>query len=254
MLVRNSITPDDAWGFTIFDRNACRKKIEEMRHGGHYEPIETRGTVLFPQPGGGSNWGGGAFDPQRNLLVTPVSQIPYYVKLLPKAEVDPEYAKRPEAGAPMQGPGLIGGTPYGVKQGPLMSPSFSPCTAPPWELLVAVDMAKGEIRWKVPFGVLDKLMPVPIPLKYGTPAAGGPIITAGGLIFIGATADARIRAYDIDTGKQVWEFKAPTAAQATPMTYMLNGRQYVVFAAGGHSWFYPAGIDDYVLAFALPKK
>ena len=135
-----------------------------------------------------------------------------------------------------------------------MSPSFSPCTAPPWELLVAVDMAKGEIRWQVPFGVLDKLMPVPIPLKYGTPAAGGPIITAGGLIFIGATADARIRAYDIDTGKQVWEFKAPTAAQATPMTYMLNGRQYVVFAAGGHSWFYSQGIDDYLLAFALPQK
>ena len=95
VLVRNSITPDDAWGFTVFDRNACRKKIEEMRHGSHYEPIMTRGTVLFPQPGGGANWGGGAFDPQRNLLVTPVSQIPYYVKLLPKAEVDPEYAKRP---------------------------------------------------------------------------------------------------------------------------------------------------------------
>lgn len=254
VLVRNTITPDDAWGFTVFDRLACRRRIEELRHGSHYEPIVTRGTLLFPQPGGGSNWGGGAFDPQRNLLVTPVSQIPYYVKLVPKEEVDPEYAKRPEAGAPMQGPGYIGGTPYGVKQGPLMSPSFSPCTAPPWELLVAVDMAEGEIKWKVPFGVLDKLMPVPIPLNYGTPAAGGPIITAGGLIFIGATADARIRAYDIDTGEQVWEYRAPTAAQATPMTYMVNGRQYVVFAAGGHSWFYPWGIDDYLLAFALPEK
>lgn len=253
VLVRNTITPDDAWGFTVFDRLACRRKIEELRHGSHYEPIVTRGTLLFPQPGGGSNWGGGAFDPQRNLLVTPVSQIPYYVKLVPKEEVDPEYAKRPEAGAPMQGPGYIGGTPYGVKQGPLMSPSFSPCTAPPWELLVAVDMAEGEIKWKVPLGVLDKLMPVPIPLNYGTPAAGGPIITAGGLIFIGATADARIRAYDIDTGEQVWEYRAPTAAQATPMTYMVNGRQYVVFAAGGHSWFYPWGIDDYLLAFALPQ-
>lgn len=252
VLVRNTITPDDAWGFTVFDRNACRQKIAGMRHGSQYEPMDTRGTVLFPQPGGGSNWGGGAFDPERNLLVTPVSQIPYYVKLVPRAEVDPEYAKRPEAGAPMQGPGYIGGTPYGVKQGPLMSPSFSPCTAPPWELLMAVDMDKGEIKWKVPFGVLDKLMPVPIPLRYGTPAAGGPIITAGGLIFIGATADARIRAYDIDTGEQVWEYQAPTAAQATPMTYSVNGRQYVVFAAGGHSWFYAKGIDDYLLAFALP--
>jgi quinoprotein glucose dehydrogenase len=253
VLVRDQITPDDAWGFTAFDRGKCREKIASFRYGGHYEPIMTRGTVLYPQPGGGPNWGGGAFDPQRNLLVTPVSQIPYYVQLIPKEQVDPEYAKRPEAGAPMQGPGYIGGTPYGVKQGPLMSPSFSPCTAPPWELLVAVDMAKGEIVWKVPFGVLDKLMPVPVPLKWGTPAAGGPIITASGLIFIGATADARIHAFDVENGREIWVYKAPTAAQATPMTYMVNGRQYVVFAAGGHDWFYPKGISDYLLAFALPE-
>ena len=97
-------------------------------------------------------------------------------------------------------------------------------------------------------------MPVPIPLNYGTPSAGGPIITAGGLVFIRATADARIRAYDIETGEQVWEYEAPTAAQATPMTYIANGRQYVVFAAGGHSWYYPWGIDDYLLAFALPER
>jgi quinoprotein glucose dehydrogenase len=98
------------------------------------------------------------------------------------------------------------------------------------------------------------MMPVPLPLKYGTPSAGGPIVTAGGLVFIGATSDARVRAYDIDTGEQVWEYKAPTAAQATPMTYMVNGRQYVVFAAGGHSWYYNFGIDDYLLAFALPDR
>jgi quinoprotein glucose dehydrogenase len=116
-----------------------------------------------------------------------------------------------------------------------------------------VDMAKGEIVWKVPFGVLDKLMPVPVPLKWGTPAAGGPIITASGLIFIGATADARIHAFDVENGREIWVYKAPTAAQATPMTYMVNGRQYVVFAAGGHDWFYPKGISDYLLAFALPE-
>lgn len=253
VLVRNTISADDAWGFTPYDRGVCRKKIEALRHGTQYEPISTQGTLLYPQPGGGANWGGGAFDPVRNLLVTPVSQIPYYVRLLPKDKVDPEFSKRPEAGAPMQKPGLIGGTPYGVEQGPLMSPFFSPCTAPPWELLVAVDMAKGEIRWRVPLGVLDKLMPVPVPLKWGTPAAGGPIITGSGLIFIGATADARIRAFDVESGAVVWHRKVPTAAQATPMTYMVNGRQYVVFAAGGHSWFYAKGIDDYLLAFALPK-
>lgn len=254
VLVRNTLSPDDAWGFTLFERNYCRKLIEGMRHGSHYEPLMQRGTILYPQVGGGANWGGGAFDPQRNLLVTPVSQIPYYVKLLPREEVDPEYAKRPEAGAPMQEPGYMGDTPYGVKQGPLMSYSFTPCTAPPWNLLVAVDMAEGEIKWKIPFGTLDKLMPVPIPLKFGTPSAGGPIVTGGGLVFIGATSDARIRAFDIDTGEQLWETEAPTSAQATPMTYMVNGRQYVVFAAGGHSWYYAKGIDDYLLAYALPNS
>jgi quinoprotein glucose dehydrogenase len=254
VLVRNTISPDDAWGFTVFDKNACRKKIASMRHGSQYEPIMTTGTILYPQPGGGPNWGGGAFDPQRNLLITPVSQIPYYVKLIPRAEVDPEYAKRPEAGAPMQGPGYLGDTPYGVKQGPLMSPSFTPCTAPPWNMLVAVDMVSGEIRWKIPFGRLDKLMPFPIPLNLGGPSAGGPIITASGLIFIGATPDSRVHAYDIETGKELWEMRAPTSAMSTPMTYEVNGRQYVVFTAGGHSWYDAKGVDDHVLAYALPVK
>jgi quinoprotein glucose dehydrogenase len=253
VLVRNSISVDDAWGFTVFDRNACRKKIASMRHGSHYEPMSTQGTIMYPQPGGGSNWGGGAFDPKRNLLVTPVSQIPYYVKLIPREEVDPEQASKPGAGAPMQGPGYIGGTPYAVEQGPLFSPSFSPCTAPPWNMLVAVDMVEGDIKWKIPFGTLDKLMPVPIPLNFGTPSAGGPIITGGGLIFIGATSDSQVHAYDIDTGEVLWQVTAPTSAQATPMTYEADGRQFVIFAAGGHSWYYPQGIDDYLLAYALPE-
>jgi len=254
VLVRNTLSPDDAWGFTFFDRNACRKKIESMRHGGHYEPITTQGTIMYPQIGGGSNWGGGAFDPSRNLLVTPVSQIPYYVQFLPRDQVDPEYAKRPEAGAPMQKPGYLGDTPYGVRQGPLMSPSFTPCTAPPWNMLVAVDMAAGEIRWKIPFGRLDKLMPFPIPLNLGAPSAGGPIVTASGLIFIGATPDDRLHAYDIDTGEELWEQRAPTSAMSTPMTYEADGRQFVVFAAGGHSWYDAKGVNDYVLAYALPAK
>jgi quinoprotein glucose dehydrogenase len=104
----------------------------------------------------------------------------------------------------------------------------------------------------VPFGRLDKLTPVPIPLNFGAPTAGGPIVTAGGLIFIGATPDNRVHAYDIETGEEVWTWQAPTSAMATPMTYAVDGRQYVVFAAGGHSWYDAKGVDDYVIAFALP--
>ena len=252
-LVRQGISADDAWGFTAFDRSYCRQQIESLRHGEMFQPPSEQGTIMYPQVGGGANWGGGAFDPQRNLLIAPVSQIPYMIRLVPNEDIDPEQAKKPAAGAPMQGPGYIGGTPYGLEQGPLMSPFFSPCTAPPWNLLVAVDMSVGEIKWKVPFGVLDKLVPVPIPLKWGAPSAGGPIITAGGLIFIGATADSRFRAYDIDTGQEVWQFELPTSAMASPMTYEVDGRQYVVIAAGGHSWYYSMGIDDYLMAFALPE-
>jgi len=253
-LVRQGISPEDAWGFTYFDRNVCRRKIEALRHGSMYTPPTTQGTALYPQIGGGSNWGGGAFDPQRNLLVTPVSQMPYFIRMVPNEEVaDPATAKLPHAGAPMQPPGFIGGTPYAVEQGPLMSPFFSPCTAPPWNKLVAVDMAMGEIKWEIPFGVLDKLVPVPLPLNWGAPSAGGPIITAGGLIFIGATADARFRAFDIDTGEELWQDMLPTSAMATPMTYERDGRQFVVIAAGGHSWYYAHGVDDYLLAYALPE-
>jgi len=252
-LVRQGITPDDAWGFTYFDRRVCRQKIEALRYGSMYTPPTTQGTALYPQIGGGSNWGGGAFDPQRNLLVTPISQIPYFIRLIPRDEVDPETANLPNAGAPMQPAGYIGGTPYAVEHGPLMSPFFSPCTAPPWNKLVAVDMAMGEIKWEIPFGVLDKLVPVPLPLNWGAPSAGGPIITAGGLIFIGATSDSRFRAFDIDTGEELWQAMLPTSAMATPMTYEAGGRQFVVIAAGGHSWYYSKGIDDYLLAFALPR-
>ena len=254
VLMREGITPDDAWGFTMFDREACRRRIAALRYGATmYTPPTTQGTLMYPQVGGGSNWGGGAFDPARNLLITPVSQIPYYIRLIPNEEIDPKSGKLPHAGAPMQIPGFIGGTPYGLEQGPLMSPLFAPCTAPPWNLLVAVDMAAGEIKWKVPFGLLDKMMPLPLPLNWGVPSAGGPIVTAGGLIFIGATADSRLRAYDIDTGEELWRVLAPTSAMSTPMTYQAEGRQYVVFAAGGHSWYYPQGIDDYLLAYALPE-
>lgn len=104
----------------------------------------------------------------------------------------------------------------------------------------------------MPFGKLDKLMPFPIPLNFGTPTAGAHR-HGGRLNFIGATPDNRLHAYDVQTGELLWEHRAPTSAMATPMTYSVNGRQFVVFAAGGHSWYDAKGVDDYVLAYALPS-
>jgi quinoprotein glucose dehydrogenase len=115
-----------------------------------------------------------------------------------------------------------------------------------------VDLSRGEILWRRNLGVLDKLMPVPIPLDWGTPNAGGPIITDSGLVFIGATMDERFRAFDSKTGNLLWETLTPTASMATPMTYEIDGRQFVVIASGGHMWQYMFKIGDWLMAYALP--
>jgi quinoprotein glucose dehydrogenase len=247
------ISPDDAWGLDDADREFCREAIASRRHGSIYEPPTLGGTILYPQPGGGVNWGGGAFDPERNLLITNISRQADYIRLIPEAELDMKKATGPGAGRPGGIPGFIEGTGYGVQIGPLASPSGVLCTAPPWSTLVAVDLADGTVSWEVPLGATDQYADRGAPLIEGILAMGGPIVTAGGLIFIGATADEKFRAFDIDTGEVLWEVKTPSASMAIPMSYAIDGRQYVVTASGGHQFFYRENLTDYILAFALPE-
>jgi len=249
-LVTPGLAPEQAFGFTAFDRGLCRDMIAAGRHGGFYTPPSREGTIVFPGMAV-NNWGGGAFDPERQLLVVPVNRAPTMIRLTPVEEIDPEALKSPMAGL-MGKPGLLDGTGWVQEFKPLLSPLFSPCNPPPWGELAAVDLAKGTIAWRRPLGVLDKLMPVPIPLEWGTPTAGGPMATAGGVVFIGATMDERFRAFDVETGRQLWEAFTPTASMATPMTYRVGGRQYVVVASGGHMWQYGFKIGDWLVAFALP--
>ena len=125
------------------------------------------------------------------------------------------------------------------------------CGAPPWAKLVAVDLEQGTIKWEVPLGTIDKLSPIPLPIHWGAPTFAGGIVTAGGVIFIGATADNRFRAFSLEDGDELWDIKLPTSSFAHPMTYEIDGKQYVVVVSGGHP-FVDQDPGDWVTAFALP--
>ncbi len=251
-LAPQRLTADDAWGPTPDDRNACRAKIEQLRSEGVFTPPSVRGSVAFPGNLGGMNWSSGAFDPRRQVFVANVDILPMEVHLIPRdryqavekaakdgqfrAEVSPQH-----------------GTPYGMSREVLRSPSGLPCNPPPWGALVAVDLAAGAIRWNAPLGTTADLLPNTQPAIRGTPNLGGPIATAGGLVFIAAAMDNYLRAFDIDTGVELWKGRLPAGGQATPMTYRATpgGRQFVVIAAGGHGKL-GTKLGDSVVAFALP--
>ncbi len=145
------------------------------------------------------------------------------------------------------------GTPYHMVRAMLMGPSGLPCSPPPWSTLVAIDLDTGEKHWEVPFGTVPALVEAAFPdaERLGRLAMGGPVITAGGLVFIGAAMDDYLRAYDIETGEEIWKGALPAGGQATPMTYLVGGKQYVVIAAGGHGTVGTTR-GDFVVAFALP--
>jgi quinoprotein glucose dehydrogenase len=127
-----------------------------------------------------------------------------------------------------------------------------PCAPPPWGTLTAVDMAKGTIRWQVPLGSLAPNNPL---VPVGAPSLGGPIVTAGGLVFIaGAMIDSSLRAFDVESGKELWKYQLPTSGGATPMTYQLqkHGKQFLVIAAGGHRGVTEEPQKDSIVAFTLP--
>lgn len=248
-LTRQGFDPETAGGITPIDAYLCRQAAEEYVHGPLYTPITERGTVMAPAAGGGPNWGGGAYDPDSNVMVVPANHVPMVVKLVPRAEASSEETKKVEGRGPMKFANP--GSPYALEVVPLMSPLGTPCAEPPWASLIAVDIVKKKILWDVPLGSIKKLAPIPLDVHLGTPGAGGPLMTAGGLVFIGYTLDDTFRAFDADSGEILWEADVPAAAVSMPITYEVGGEQYVVVAAGGHS-MYGSTMGDAVVAFKLP--
>jgi quinoprotein glucose dehydrogenase len=204
------------------------------------------------------NWGGVAVDPASRILVTNVIRLGHYVQIIPAEQADGVLRSMQEnmLGAPVR----LLGTPYAIKQATLLSPANQmPCTAPPYAELVAVDLQAGTILWRAPLGVWDHSLPppmaapwsLPLPLRWGTPTFGGPMLTASGLVFIGSTGDDRFRAIELATGRELWQAALPTGAFAVPMSYEAEGRQFVVIASGGHPFVYQKP-GDQITAFALP--
>jgi len=243
-IARQGFAPRDAWGITPLDRLWCKREAERHRADGLFTPPSVRGSIQMPFYGGGSNWGGVAVDPERRLIVGNAMNLVQWVRLIP-ADADPA------------GEGELGrqkGAPYMMRRGVLLSPLGVPCNAPPWGALTAVDIDTGETRWQVPLGKVPLAFGLTGPETWGSPNIGGPIATATGLVFIAATMDSRIRAFNIWTGEQVWEHEIPFDGAATPMTFVSrrDGRQYLVIAAGGSALLRPR-LGDALVAFRLPN-
>ena len=244
-----TIEAGEVFGFTWFDKSACREKIANARYEGIFTPPGfQRDAIHFPGQAGGSSWGGLAWHPGEKLVVLNQSQVASLRSIVTRDNVD-------ESGPDADYFHLEGD--YYLHGELLLSPFGVPCIKPPWGTLMAVSLETGRKIWEIPFGTTRDMVPVlsalPFGLNFGLPSAGGALVTESGLIFIGASLDNYIRAYALKSGKELWRARLPAGGQATPMTFRLTpeGRQYVVIAAGGHDTM-RTKTGDSLIAYALP--
>ena len=234
-VARFEMRPDEVTDVTPESRAECLKILENAKLGGLYQPPGLEYTVIFPGTNGGPNWGGASYDPVSNLLFVNSMDVGQVVKMVKAREgSDAAYVSR------------------GIPQGRFWDSNQYPCQKPPWAALTAIDVETGRIRWRKTLGVIDALLERGIP-PTGTSNLGGSIATAGGLVFIAATNDSRFRAFDKETGDELWVTRLPASGHATPMTFLgkKTGKQFVVIAAGGGNK-YNKTFSDALVAFSLP--
>ena len=221
-------TEDDVTDISPEAHAYVLEKLRGYRYGKTYIPPSEQGSVIAPGFHGGATWSGASFDPTTGLLYINTNNTPYVCSIKPS----------PKGGYDFQGYNYF----YDAQGYPAIKP--------PWGVLNAVDLNTGRIAWQVPLGEFAELKARGIP-QTGTESFGGCIVTAGGLVFIGGSKDEMFHAFDKSTGKLIWQTHLPAGGYATPMTYMVNGKQFVVIACGGGGKLRTKTGDQFV-AFALP--
>ena len=230
------ITEDLMFGITPFDQIACRKALLSLSYDGPMTPPAEQGTLLYPGPGGGMNWGSVAVDEVHQLMVVNNMHLPFQVQMIPH-----EQGETPAAEGLTQGYGIGGpqrGTPYAARVTQFSSPLELPCLQPPYGEMAVVDLRTQRIVWRRPLGTAAVALPearLGVPLDMGTPYVAGSIVTAGGLIFNAGVMDGYVRAIDLFTGAELWADPLHTFSQATPISYTSpkTGKQYLLVMVPG---------------------
>jgi quinoprotein glucose dehydrogenase len=256
-----ALTEKDMWGATPLDQLWCRIQFRMANYEGVYTPPTTDGRwIQYPGYNGGQDWGSMAVDTERGILVANYNDMPNYNRLVPREEAGEVHAMfEPEYDPNQKGPDPQLGSPYAIDVNAGWREYWTGlmCKQPPYGGIRAIDLQTGETLWDEPLGTARAngpfRIPSMLPMKIGTPNNGGPLVTAGGLIFIAAATDNLIRAIDIETGEMVWSDELPAGGQTTPISYEVGGRQFIVIAPGGHH-FMETPIGDHVIAWALPEE
>ena len=246
-LIPEKLNPEDAWGRNPEEETGLRGQNKGGAVGGNFYAAECEGDDRVPGECRRGELGSAAYDSQRHLLMVDTNRLAFFVRLIPREKMQADISAATTNDRLHGEYGRQTGAPFGMFRMPLLAPveGIHLCNAPPWGTMAAVDLFTGKKAWDVPLGTFVPGMTT------GTVTLGGPMATAGGLVFSAATMDNYIRAFDVDSGRELWAFELPAGGQATPMTYSVNGKQYVVIAAGGHGKL-GTKQGDSVVAFTLP--